>query len=257
MAVKYKEDGKTVDSYYMVFPYCDHDLTGLLESPDIHMTVPVVKCYAQQLFSGLKYLHSKRILHRDMKGANLLVNNRGMLMIADFGLARHCDPRRTRFTGGVVTRWYRPPELLLGSTHYGPGVDVWGAGCVLAEMFLKRPLFPGESDLHQLELISKVCGEINESSLGERTARHCPGLKTVRLTPPLKPVKGFSALISHELQGHALLVDLLTKILKINPDERLSAEQVLNHRYFTAEPAALLPEQYRQKTIFNQPCFAI
>lgn len=124
---------------YMVTPYMDHDLSGLLDNPSVHFTEPQIKCYMLQLLEGLRYLHDNHILHRDMKAANLLINNRGILQIADFGLARHYDgptPRpgngagegKREYTGLVVTRWYRPPELLLALKKYTPAIDVWGVG---------------------------------------------------------------------------------------------------------------------------------
>lgn len=124
---------------YMVTPYMDHDLSGLLDNPSVHFKEPQIKCYMQQLLNGLCYLHDNHILHRDMKAANLLINNRGILQIADFGLARHYDgptPQpgrptgqgRRDYTGLVVTRWYRPPELLLQLRQYTTAIDVWGVG---------------------------------------------------------------------------------------------------------------------------------
>lgn len=126
---------------YMVTPYMDHDLSGLLDNPSVHFTVPQIKCYLMQLLEGLRYLHDSHILHRDMKAANLLINNRGILQIADFGLARHYDgpiPKRgggggegrREYTSLVVTRWYRPPELLLHLKKYTTSIDMWGVGYV-------------------------------------------------------------------------------------------------------------------------------
>jgi len=124
---------------YMVTPYMDHDLSGLLENPSVVFTEPQIKCYMLQLLEGLRYLHNEKILHRDMKAANLLINNSGILQIADFGLARHYDEpvpiagqgggeARREYTTLVVTRWYRPPELLLGLRKYTTAIDLWGVG---------------------------------------------------------------------------------------------------------------------------------
>lgn len=114
---------------YMVFPYMDHDLVGLLDAPGVRFSPPQIKCYIKQLLEGMAYLHKNKILHRDMKSANILMNNRGELKIADFGLARPAmEHRHGYYTGGVVTRWYRPPELLLGATRYGRSIDMWGVG---------------------------------------------------------------------------------------------------------------------------------
>lgn len=124
---------------YMVTPYMDHDLSGLLDNPSVTFTVPQIKCYMKQLLQGLQYLHESHILHRDMKAANLLINNKGVLQIADFGLARHYDGNTPQPGGGggeskreytalVVTRWYRPPELLMHLRKYTTAIDLWGVG---------------------------------------------------------------------------------------------------------------------------------
>lgn len=124
---------------YMVTPYMDHDLSGLLDNPSVTFTVPQIKCYLKQLLQGLQYLHEAHILHRDMKAANLLINNKGVLQIADFGLARHYDgttpqpgggggESKREYTALVVTRWYRPPELLMHLRKYTTAIDLWGVG---------------------------------------------------------------------------------------------------------------------------------
>jgi serine/threonine-protein kinase BUR1 len=148
----------------------DHDLSGMTTNPDISFTEAQIKCYMLQLLEGLRYLHDSHILHRDMKGnlhpaptaANILINNRGLLQIADFGLARHYDgpvPQPGRGNGDavrdyttlVVTRWYRPPELLLQLRRYTPAIDMWGAGYVALLLFAMR-----HSDNNQLRLRRNV-----------------------------------------------------------------------------------------------------
>jgi CTD kinase subunit alpha len=115
----------------MVFEYMDHDLTGILSQPQIDFQEQHLKSLCQQMLSGLAYLHDQGILHRDMKGSNILLNSKGELKLADFGLARIYHKRKQHdYTNRVITLWYRSPELLLGETMYGPCVDMWSAGCV-------------------------------------------------------------------------------------------------------------------------------
>ena len=113
----------------MVFEYMDHDLTGVLGQTQFAFEDSHLKSFCKQMLSGLAYLHHKGVIHRDIKGSNILINNRGELKLADFGLARFYQKRRrSDYTNRVITLWYRPPELLLGTTVYGPEVDMWSAG---------------------------------------------------------------------------------------------------------------------------------
>ncbi|KAH1115035.1 hypothetical protein J1N35_008413 [Gossypium stocksii] len=139
-------------SLYLVFEYMEHDLAGLAACQGIKFTEPQVKCYMKQLLSGLEHCHKQGVLHRDIKGSNLLIDSEGILKIADFGLATSYDPEQKKpLTSRVVTLWYRPPELLLGATHYGVGVDLWSAGCILAELLSGKPTMPGRTEFFMTE----------------------------------------------------------------------------------------------------------
>jgi cyclin-dependent kinase 12/13 len=142
---------------YLVFEYMEHDLHGILDkSPDF--TVPQIKCLMKQLLLGIKYLHEENIMHRDIKGANLLLNNDGVLKLADFGLSRRTYTNPTHFTNRVCTLWYRPPELLLGTINYGPSIDIWSIGCFFSELLSNKPLFPTDNEQKQISLIFDKCG---------------------------------------------------------------------------------------------------
>ncbi|KAJ3029217.1 kinase subunit of RNA polymerase II carboxy-terminal domain kinase I, partial [Rhizophlyctis rosea] len=150
----------------MVLEFLRGDLQGFLRLKESKLEVRHIKLLARQMFEGLDYLHSNNVIHRDMKGANLLITERGELKIADFGLAREKDGREGyQYTNRVVTMWYRCPELLLGSTRYGGEIDVWSAGCILAEMYLHTALFPGTDELTQLTAVVSILGPPPASAL--------------------------------------------------------------------------------------------
>lgn len=124
---------KSKATFYLVFDFCEHDLAGLLSNVNVKFSLGEIKKAVQQLLNGLFFIHSNKILHRDMKAANILITRKGGLKLADFGLARAISMGKgssNRYTNRVVTLWYRPPELLLGERNYGPPVDLWGAGCM-------------------------------------------------------------------------------------------------------------------------------
>ncbi|KAJ1912338.1 kinase subunit of RNA polymerase II carboxy-terminal domain kinase I [Tieghemiomyces parasiticus] len=146
-------------SIYMIFEYMDFDLAGMLAHPQWCPDAAQLKGLCHQMLSGLAYLHGQGVLHRDIKGSNLLLNRQGQLKFADFGLARHFDHARMHdYTNRVITLWYRPPELLLGATLYGPPADVWGLGCLMLELFTRKAAFTGTDEISQLESIYRIMG---------------------------------------------------------------------------------------------------
>lgn len=121
----------------------EHDLDGLLQNPLVRFNPAQVKSYIKQILLGIEHLHKNLILHRDIKSANILINNKGYLKLADFGLARPFNFNGGKYTNMVVTRWFRPPELLMGATEYDGAVDMWGVGCVFGEILKRRAILPG------------------------------------------------------------------------------------------------------------------
>ncbi|KAK9365755.1 kinase-like domain-containing protein [Lipomyces kononenkoae] len=232
---------------YMVTPYMDHDLAGLLENPHVSFSVAQIKCYMIQLLRGTKYLHDNQILHRDMKAANLLIDNRGVLKVADFGLARKFEeappaagsrgtgPARREYTNCVVTRWYRPPELLLGERRYTSAIDLWGVGCIFGEMYRHKPILAGNSDFDQLRRIFQLCGSPTQESMPGWD--QLPDAGTIRMN-------NFPRTLETEYdelgpQGVLLLSDLLT----LDPLRRITAVSALAHPYFTTKPLPATPQE--------------
>lgn len=157
----------------LVFEYCDNDLKRILEERQGKgLPKELVKLYLYQLIKGTGYIHKYKILHRDLKPQNLLINTNGLLKICDFGLARGFGVPVKTYTNEVVTLWYRPPDILLGSKTYLTSVDIWSIGCIFAEMIIGHPLFVGKSENDQLDKIFEVIGTPNEE---EHTwIKECP-----------------------------------------------------------------------------------
>ncbi|KAG2313996.1 hypothetical protein Bca4012_064621 [Brassica carinata] len=216
-------------SLYLVFEYMEHDLAGLASHPAVKFSESQVKCYLQQLLSGLDHCHSRGVLHRDIKGSNLLIDNSGVLKIADFGLASFFDPRQTQpLTSRVVTLWYRPPELLLGATRYGAAVDLWSTGCILAELYAGKPTMPGRTEVEQLHKIFKLCGSPSEEYWVKSKLPHATIFK------PTQPYKRVVDETFKEFPQPALA--LLETLLSVNPDDRGTATSALESEFFSTRP---------------------
>ncbi|CAH9119559.1 unnamed protein product [Cuscuta epithymum] len=221
-------------SLYLVFEYMEHDLAGLAATHGVKFTHPQVKCYMKQLLSGLEHCHNNGVLHRDIKGSNLLIDDDGILKIADFGLASFYNPETKQpMTSRVVTLWYRPPELLLGATYYGVGVDLWSAGCILAELLLGKPIMPGRTEVEQLHKIFKLCGSPSEEYWKKSK------LPNATIFKPQQPYKRCTKEIFKDFPPSSL--PLVETLLAIDPNERGTATAALHSEFFTSEPYACEP----------------
>lgn len=215
----------------IVFEYCDQDLKKYFDTCQGAIDLNVVKSFMYQLLRGLAYCHRNNILHRDLKPQNLLINKNGELKLADFGLARAFGIPVRCFSAEVVTLWYRPPDVLMGAKMYTTSIDIWSAGCIFAEMANGgRPLFPGSDVDDQLKRIFRL--------LGTPTDEIWPGVHK------LPDYKEFNVPQSASFQSVVPTLsnagrDLLQKHLVLNPVNRISADEAMQHFYFADVSQAL------------------
>ncbi|KAJ0230834.1 hypothetical protein HA466_0303840 [Hirschfeldia incana] len=221
-------------SIYLVFEYMEHDLSGLSSNPDIRFTESQIKCYMQQLLWGLEHCHMRGVIHRDIKASNILVNNRGVLKIGDFGLANVVTAKnKHQLTSRVVTLWYRAPELLMGSTSYGVSIDIWSVGCVFAEILMGKPILKGRTEIEQLHKIYKLCGSPPDSFWKKTRLPHATSFR---------PQHTYEATLTERCRELTMsAVSLLETLLSMEPYKRGTASSALNSEYFLTRPYACDP----------------
>ncbi|CAL2030858.1 hypothetical protein CAEBREN_18169 [Caenorhabditis brenneri] len=222
-------------SIQLVFDFMDTDLEHVVKDQAIILSPSHIKNITMQMLLGLEFLHTHWILHRDLKPNNLLMNSVGRVKVTDFGLARFFGSPNRNYTHQVVTRWYRAPELLFGARSYGVGIDIWSVGCIIAELLLRTPIFPGETDIDQLVKIYNVLG--------------CPTLET---WPNMNKMNSFITLrADNETPGLNFifsaapqdLIDLLIKMWTFDPVKRVNCTQALQAEYFRSQPYCCLDEE--------------
>lgn len=223
---------------YLVTPLMGADLNNIVKTQKL--SDDHVQFLVYQIVRGMKYVHTAGIIHRDLKPSNIAVNEDCELKILDFGLAR---PTENEMTGYVATRWYRAPEIMLNWMHYHQTVDMWSVGCIMAEMLTSKTLFPGTDHIDQLTRILVLCGTPSEDTLNKITSEEARNY--IQSLPKMEK-KNF-----HEVfkGANPLAIDLLEKMLELDADKRICAEEALSHPYLaqyadpTDEPSSLPYDQ--------------
>ncbi|KAI4291211.1 cyclin-dependent kinase 7 [Pancytospora philotis] len=217
---------------HMVLEYVEHDLEKVIRCKELVLVPSNIKGWMAMLMQALAVCHQRGVIHRDIKPSNLLVTGSGVLKLADFGIARRLGNEMTR---QAVTRWYRAPEVLLGAQSYGPPVDMWAAGAVLAELLLRVPMFAAETDIEQLDLIFRA--------LGTPTAEDWPGMKDLpgycEFQP--RPRPNLSQIMSGASSD---VLGILQGLLTYDPLQRLTALDALKHSWFSNAPLPSKPGEF-------------
>ena len=220
--VKLQDVVHTEDQLYLIFEHLDMDLKKHMRSETL--TPDMVKSYTRQMLEAVLHCHTHRVIHRDLKPQNLLIDRAGTLKLCDFGLARAFGLPIKTYTHEVVTLWYRAPEILLGARQYSTPVDIWSVGCIFAEMAQGRPLFCGDSEIDQLFKIFKILGTPTEEIYPGSTT--LPDYKTS--FPRWRP-QGLDRFVP---KLDAVGMDLLNQMICLDPTRRISAKAALQHPYF-------------------------
>lgn len=233
--------GSNMDKIFIVMDYVEHDLKSLMETMKHRKQVFLpaeVKCLTQQLLRAVAHLHDNWILHRDLKTSNLLLSHKGILKVGDFGLAREYGSPLKAYTSIVVTLWYRAPELLLCCKEYSIPIDMWSVGCIFAEFLSMTALFPGKSEIDQLNRIFKDLGTPNE--------KIWPGYSELpavqKMTFAEYPVSNLRKKFAHLTSELGL--SLLQGLLTYDPKQRFTADQGLKSSYFKELPLPIDPAMF-------------
>lgn len=215
---------------YLVFEFMETDLFSVLRADAEHALLADVhrKYIVYQLLKALKFMHSAELIHRDLKPSNVLMNRDCHVKLCDLGMTRSVaqpDGPSPTLTDYVATRWYRPPETLLGSNHYDGGVDMWALGCVAAELYLHRPLFPGKSTMNQVELILEVSGRPRSGDVA--ALRSSFAATMLEAVPPLLP-KALPEMIP---EASSEAIDFVSACIAFSPRKRCNVDNALRHPY--------------------------
>ncbi|KAF2098554.1 CMGC/CDK/CDK7 protein kinase [Rhizodiscina lignyota] len=220
------------------------DLEGMIKDTSVQYSNADIKAWMGMIGRAVWWCHENFVLHRDIKPNNLLIAGDGEVKLADFGLARSFQEPYLNMTHVVITRWYRPPELFFGARHYSGAVDVWSVGCVFAELALRTPYMAGETDIHQVEIISQAIGTPTEDNWPgvSKLPGYVPIAKDKQV--PLRPKRDFEP-IFRSIGPVAL--DLLLATLRLDPRKRISAKGFLQHEWWQMDPRPTKKENLPRK----------
>lgn len=250
-----KDSGKVPKNVFMVFEYLEYDLTGILETREIRLTQDHIKSWTYQLLNGVHYMHKNKILHRDLKASNLLVNKNGELKIADWGLARSWNKDMKTLTKKVITLWYRPPELLLGNGQYSTKIDMWSVGCIIAEMFRRTGFLKGRNEAEQLDLIFQNAGHPTPSDWPDLEST-CPYWKNFKPKPGEEIPRQLKTKLKAHLPNPGWMtpkaMELIDTLLIMNPRNRMDANNALDADYFFEDP--MFKKAHELDMNFTIPC---
>ena len=223
-------EAKNPNDLYLVFEFMETDLHAVIRGDileEIHKQFIIY-----QVLKGLKYIHSADIIHRDLKPSNILLNSDCVVKIADFGLARSVssneDDSAQVLTEYIATRWYRAPEIVLGSQKYTKAIDMWSVGCIMAEMVIGKALFPGKSTLNQVELILELLGRPSSEDVQSLDS---PLAANLLAGINVQKKKSFTSLFSKAGKEG---LDLIRRMLFFNPSKRITVDEALSHPYLKA-----------------------
>lgn len=230
--VKIEETFYGMTCLFVAYEFLDCELSKFMYT--LNPEESIIKGLMYQFLNGLDCLKQYGVLHRDIKPQNILLKKDGTLKIADFGFARFiCTPGR-KMTQGVISDWYRPPEIFFGATYYSYSADIWSAGCILGEMLLGSPMFRGDGEINILTKIFSLLGVPNETVWPNYTQ-----LENVKMFTPADVVTIRKKFPRLSQEG----VDLLEKMLQLDPNKRISASEAMNHDYFKVDPKPATKEE--------------
>uniref|UniRef100_A0A8C6GJ38 cyclin-dependent kinase n=2 Tax=Mus TaxID=862507 RepID=A0A8C6GJ38_MUSSI len=234
----------TDKSLTLVFEYLDKDLKQYMDDCGNIMSMHNVKLFLYQILRGLAYCHRRKVLHRDLKPQNLLINERGELKLADFGLARAKSVPTKTYSNEVVTLWYRPPDVLLGSSEYSTQIDMWGVGCIFFEMASGRPLFPGSTVEDELHLIFRLLGTPSQETWPGVSSND--EFKNYNF-PKYKP----QPLINHAPRLDSEGIELITKFLQVSQSYFMKLNESVSVTFLIGKIDSLVTPS---STVSNSRC---